>query len=71
MLIMAINARLLNKLIEWRGKPVAIRSDNGPEYISGTLKKLGQTAGYSIGLPSAWQSVVECVYRTQQPNGSL
>jgi putative transposase len=25
-------------IIEWRGKPRAIRCDNGPEYISGTLQ---------------------------------
>ena len=29
--------RLLERLIEWPGKPVAIRCDNGPEYISGAL----------------------------------
>ncbi|MBL4919453.1 IS3 family transposase [Szabonella alba] len=29
--------RALNQIIEWRGKPLAIRVDNGPEYISSTL----------------------------------
>ena len=29
--------RALNQIIEWRGKPRAIRCDNGPEYISGKL----------------------------------
>ena len=27
----------LNQIIEWRGKPLAIRVDNGPEYVSGKL----------------------------------
>ncbi len=29
--------RALDRIIEWRGKPDAIRSDNGPEYISHQL----------------------------------
>jgi putative transposase len=29
--------RTLERIIEWRGKPTAIRCDNGPEYISGAL----------------------------------
>ena len=29
--------RSLDRIIEWRGKPSAIRVDNGPEYISGAL----------------------------------
>ena len=39
--------RSLDRIIEWRGKPITIRVDNGPEYISGKLliwaKKLGIT----------------------------
>lgn len=42
--------RTLNQIIEWRGKPKVIRSDNGPEYISDTLaawaKKLGITLAF-------------------------
>lgn len=29
--------RCLDQIIEWRGKPEAIRCDNGPEYIAGEL----------------------------------
>lgn len=29
--------RTLEQLIEWKGKPTAIRCDNGPEYTSNTL----------------------------------
>lgn len=31
--------RSLEQIIEWRGKPEAIRCDNGPEYISATLQE--------------------------------
>ena len=29
--------RALDQVIEWRGKPKALRCDNGPEYLSATL----------------------------------
>ena len=29
--------RSLEQIIEWRGKPLALRCDNGPEYISQNL----------------------------------
>ncbi len=30
--------RSLEQIIEWRGKPKALRCDNGPEYISGAIQ---------------------------------
>ena len=40
--------RTLNQIIEWRGKPVAIRSDNGPEYISELLQKWAARQGIRL-----------------------
>lgn len=40
--------RCLEQIIEWRGKPEAIRCDNGPEYISGTLITWAKEQGIRI-----------------------
>ena len=40
--------RSLDRIIEWRGRPLAIRVDNGPEYISGHLLEWAQTRGIAI-----------------------
>ena len=40
--------RSLNQIIEWRGKPQAIRVDNGPEYISGTLIEWAEKQGVRL-----------------------
>ena len=40
--------RSLDRIIEWRGKPSAIRVDNGPEYISTTLLAWAETHGIAI-----------------------
>ena len=37
--------RALDQIIEWRGKPKAIRCDNGPEYISHALVKWAEKHG--------------------------
>ncbi|TCL63218.1 integrase-like protein [Rhizobium sp. BK251] len=40
--------RSLNQIIEWRGKPLAIRVDNGPEYVSSTLTGWAETQGIAL-----------------------
>ena len=40
--------RALEQVIEWRGKPKAIRSDNGPEYISATLRNWAAKQGIRL-----------------------
>ena len=40
--------RSLNQIIEWRGKPLAIRVDNGPEYVSGKLMAWAQSQGIAL-----------------------
>jgi putative transposase len=40
--------RSLNQIIEWRGQPQAIRVDNGPEYVSGTLMAWAETRGVRL-----------------------
>jgi len=38
----------LDRIIEWRGQPLAIRVDNGPELISGTLLSWAEKRGVAI-----------------------
>lgn len=40
--------RALQRIIEWRGKPKAIRCDNGPEYISAALMNWAAQQGIRI-----------------------
>lgn len=40
--------RALDQIIEWRGKPQAIRCDNGPEYISTTLAEWAEEQGIDL-----------------------
>ena len=40
--------RALDQMIEWRGKPQSIRSDNGPEYISSKLMLWAEKHGIRL-----------------------
>lgn len=40
--------RALDQIIEWRGKPASIRSDNGPEYISDLLAAWAKKNGITL-----------------------
>ena len=40
--------RTLNQVISWRGRPDAIRIDNGPEYISATLQIWAAQCGIEL-----------------------
>lgn len=40
--------RALDNVIEWRGKPKAIRSDNGPEYIGHILTQWAERRGIQL-----------------------
>ncbi|WP_323001696.1 IS3 family transposase [Denitromonas sp.] len=40
--------RALDRVIEWRGKPKQIRSDNGPEYVGKTLTEWAQRRGIRL-----------------------
>jgi len=40
--------RALDRVIEWRGKPLTIRSDNGSEYIGCALTNWAERQGFDL-----------------------
>ena len=40
--------RSLNQIIEWRGKPLSIRVDNGPDFVSSTLTIWAEKHGIAL-----------------------
>jgi putative transposase len=40
--------RVLDPLLEWRGKPTRIRCDNGPEYVSDTMHQWARRHGIPL-----------------------
>ena len=63
--------RALEQIIEWRGKPQAIRCDNGPEYISGTLLAWAEQQRHPDRAHPAGQAAAERLCRTLQPHCAL
>jgi putative transposase len=54
--------RSLNRIIEWRGKPFAIRVDNGPEYVIHLLAgDFGSTSAQPV--TSQWIHRYRTCYR--------
>lgn len=41
--------RSLEQIMAWRGKPLTIRCDNGPEYVSAALQNWAEQRGIGIG----------------------
>ncbi len=48
--------RSLKQIIEWRGKPSAIRCDNGPEYLSAAITQWAQQTGIELQYIQSGQS---------------
>ena len=40
--------RVLDRIIQWRGKPTTIRCDNGPEYISTAMQGWAKQNGIAL-----------------------
>lgn len=51
--------RSLEQVFEWRGKPRAIRCDNGPEYVSAELEKWAKLSHHRRGPGTCHGMVVE------------
>ena len=72
----------LNQIIAWRGRPLAIRVDNGPEYVSARLQNWAENAGIGLmyiqphsrackhALPCSGQAAAERLCRALQSNCS-
>ena len=66
--------RTLNQIIEWRGKPMGIRVENGPRNVSAALQTWAAKRGIEIfyiqpGKPQQ-SAYVERYNRTVRENGS-
>lgn len=63
--------RALNQIIEHRGRPLAIRCDNGPEYVGSTLSTWAQTRGIKLEFIQPGKPQQKCLYRAVQPDSPV
>lgn len=62
--------RSLNRIVERRGKPCTIRMDNGPEYITETLRLMPKHHSVASQAKPTRIATEERMCRTLQPDGS-
>ena len=56
--------KALESIMEWRGKPAAIRCDNGPKYVSQSLVNWANEHQIILMYIQPWQANAEYLYRT-------
>ena len=62
--------RVLEQVVAWRGRPQAIRLDNGPEFIAERFMTWCAERGDRIALHPTRQAGSECVHRAVQSDVS-
>jgi putative transposase len=63
--------RALKQIIEWRGRPLVIRCDNGPENISGVMQNWAEEAGIALQYIQARKASAKCVHQEIQSDCSI
>ena len=62
--------RTLERFIEWRGKPINIRVDNGPEHVSSALTNWAANRGIGLTYIQPGKPQQNRLYRPLQPEPS-
>ena len=63
--------RALDQVIEWRGQSVAIRCDNGPQYVSDAVQEWANGRGLRLDVIQPGKPPAECLCRTLQSDRAI